>query len=338
LSLLANQGNFSIKLVQPTIVDAHTHLGRWLSPTGDWMAADLAGTLYDSWMHPDVAALLDLMDTRGVATCVNLDGRWEAELEANLDRYDRAHPGRFITFCQLDWRRAAEGDDFGDALAQSLHRSAGTGARGLKVWKTLGLGFRDARGELLLPDDPRAAVVFATAGELGLPVLIHTADPVAFWDPVDTANERYEMLLEHPEWSYTGGGFPSHARLMESFEALVAAHPETTFIGAHLAGNVEDLDWVGRMLGDHPNLFVDVGARLDELAAQPEATRRLIDDHPDRVLFGTDELPLSAEGYERWSRFLESLALPDAVLHGIYSRNAERLLNTSERRAHAGQA
>jgi predicted TIM-barrel fold metal-dependent hydrolase len=324
--------------MQPDFVDAHTHLGRWLAPTGDWMASDLAGSLYESWMQPDVSALLELMDGQGVAACVNLDGRWDDELEANLDRYDRAHPGRFLTFCQLDWRLAAEGDDFGSALAASLRRSAAAGARGLKVWKTLGLGFRDSGEDLLLPDDPRAAVVFATAGELGLPVLIHTADPVSFWDPVDAANERFEMLLEHPEWSYAGGGFPSHARLMESFEELVAEHPATTFIGAHLAGNVEDLDWVGRMLADHPNLFVDVAARLPELSAQAEGTRRLIEDHPDRVLFGTDELPLSAEGYERWSRFLASLGLTEPALRGVCLANAERLLNMTERRAHAGQA
>jgi predicted TIM-barrel fold metal-dependent hydrolase len=324
--------------MQPAIVDAHTHLGRWLAPTGDWMATDLAGTLQESWMQPDVGALLELMDSQGVAACVNLDGRWDGELEANLDRYDRAHPDRFLTFCQLDWRLAAAGDDFGDALAASLRRSAAAGARGLKVWKTLGLGFRDADGRLLLPDDRRAAIAFATAGELGLPVLIHTADPVAFWDPVDEGNERFEELLEHPEWSFAGGDFPSHARLMESFEALVAEHGGTTFIGAHVAGHVEDLDWVGRTLASNPNLFVDVAARLPDLAAQPEATRRLMIDHSDRVLFGTDTLPVSTESYELWARFFGELDLPGEALRAIRSGNAERLLNMSERRAHAGQA
>jgi predicted TIM-barrel fold metal-dependent hydrolase len=324
--------------MQPAIVDAHTHLGRWLSPTGDWIASDLAGSLYDSWMHADVGELLSLMDTCGIATCVNLDGRWDAELEANLDRYDRAHPDRFLTFCQLDWRLAAEGDDFGDRLAASLRRSAAAGARGLKVWKTLGLGYRDARGELLLPDDARAAVVFATAGELGLPVLIHTADPVAFWDAADSSKPYYDLLLEHPEWSYTGGGFPSHPALMESFVALVAEHPGTTFVAAHVAGFVEDLGWVARVLDDHLNLFVDVAARLPQLAEQPEATRRLIEDHPDRVLFGSDELPLSEERYRAWERFLGGLGLPEPVLRAVYSDNAERVLKLSERRAHAGQA
>jgi hypothetical protein len=35
---------------------------------------------------------MDACNLRGI---VNLDGRWGDELEANLHRYDRAHPGRF---------------------------------------------------------------------------------------------------------------------------------------------------------------------------------------------------------------------------------------------------
>ena len=75
-------------------IDAHNHLGRWLS---DWVRDD------GGWVVEDVGALLALMDETGVEAIVNLDGRWGAELEANLDRYDRAHPGRFFTFCHVDW-------------------------------------------------------------------------------------------------------------------------------------------------------------------------------------------------------------------------------------------
>lgn len=336
------------------VIDAHAHLGRWLAPGEDWLAADVAGRCEGPWMTPDVGALIELLDAHEVGACVNLDGRWGSELEANLDRYDRAHPSRFLTFCQLDWTLAAAGDDFAVPLVASLRRSVAAGARGLKVWKTLGLAFRDAAGELLLPDDERAGPVFAAAGELGLPVLIHTADPRAFFAPVDARNERLEELLRHPEWSFARPGFPSHERLMASFEALVAAHPETTFIGAHLAGNVEDLRWVSRLLGAYPNLFVDIAARLSDLGRQPRAARRLLCEHPERILFGTDELPPSEAGLRDWFRFLESadecypysdevpspagrwtisaLELPDEVLRAIYADNARRVLRLAERR------
>src|SRR5205823_9972015 len=109
----------------------------------------------------------------------NLDGMWDAELEANLERYDRAHPGRFVTFCQLDWSDTAS-PGFGERMAASLRRSVAHGACGLKVWKSLGLHLRDEHERLIAPDDPRLGPVWAAAAEAGVPVLIHVADPIAF--------------------------------------------------------------------------------------------------------------------------------------------------------------
>jgi hypothetical protein len=170
-------------------VDAHNHLGRWLS---SWVGR--AG----EWVVPDVPALLELMDSVNVAAIVNLDGRWGAELEANLDRYDRAHPRRFATFCHADWSQLGDGPAGVARIVASLGASRDAGARGLKVWKDLGLGVRDERGAFVLPDDPRLADVWSAAGELGLPVLIHTADPVAFWQPLDPTNERLGSSVATP--------------------------------------------------------------------------------------------------------------------------------------------
>ncbi len=315
-------------------IDAHNHLGRWL--TGDWSS-------------PDVGALLDLMDQHDIRCIVNLDGRWGEELEANLDRYDRAHPGRFVTFCHVDWDEARS-PGFADRLVQSLRESRDRGARGLKVWKDLGLGFADDRGELILPDDDRIAPVFHEAGALGLPVLIHTADPIAFFDPVDLRNERLEELAVHPEWSFHGHRFPSFDRLIASLDALVGAHPGTTFIAAHVASSAEDLASVSDMLDRHPNLHVDISARLAELGRQPRATTRLIEHHRDRVLFGTDAFPPDAATYRLHFRFLESedehfaysaddgvppqgrwrisgLGLGAATLAEVYHDNARRILD-----------
>ncbi len=333
------------------IYDFHTHLGRWLTPDTDWVASDLAGEHGAPWAC-EPGAMLEAMDRIGVAACVNLDGRWDGELEANLDRYDRAYPGRFFTFCQLDWSASATRPEIADELVASLRSSKAAGARGLKIWKTLGLGVRDGGGELLLPGDPRLRPVFDAAGELELPVLIHTADPVAFFDPVDPRNERLEELLAHPEWSFAARGMPSHGRLMESFEELVAAHPETTFVGAHVAGNVEDLAWVSRMLNRYPNLHVDLAARVSDLGRQPRAARRLFCEHPARILVGSDQVPPDPTALRPIIRFLETddecypysdehpppsgrwtisaLDLPGEVLRAVYSDNARRLLGVGE--------
>jgi predicted TIM-barrel fold metal-dependent hydrolase len=315
-------------------VDAHNHLGRWLSDGGGWTVADVPRLLAD-------------MDAANLRAIVNLDGRWGDELEANLERYDRRYPGRFVTFCHLDWSETGT-PGFGERLAQGLRRSLAAGARGLKVWKDLGLSVTDERGALLLPDDERLTPVWRAAAEARAPVLIHTADPRAFFAPVDARNERLEELQANPGWSYAQLGDGHYGRLLEALEALVSANPATTFVAAHMAGAAEDLDRVERLLGACPNLSVDIAARVAELGRQPRRARELILRYPDRILFGTDCFPPSPEDYGIHFRFLETadehfaysvdepppqgrwrisgLDLPDAVLELVYSGNARRLI------------
>jgi predicted TIM-barrel fold metal-dependent hydrolase len=333
-------------------IDAHNHLGRWLSLLDDWLALDPAEIVRGGgrpWVCDNAAAVLATLDEVGVEGIVNLDGLWGDELERNLDRYDRAHPERFFTFCHVDLRSIGRPEFDAGALVASLGRSRDAGARGLKIWKDLGLSIRDTRGEHVLPDDERLAPVFAAAGALDLPVLIHTADPVAFWDPADGRNERLEELLEKPEWSYFQGDFPGFDRLMASLEALVAAHPGTAFIVAHVGCYPENIAWVDRMLSSYENMVIDVSGRMAELGRQPRASARLILKHQDRVLFGTDNFPPPADLYRRWYRFLESddeyfayspydgvppqgrwsvsaLDLPPDVLERVYRANARRVL------------
>jgi len=317
-------------------VDFHTHLGRWLTRNGDWMA-------------PDVGRLCDLMDQTNVTALVNLDGRWGDELERNLDRYDRAQPGRFATFCHLDWELLEEEKHAG-SLVDSLEASSAAGARGLKVWKDLGLNIRK-EGRLLLPDDPLLDPVWTASGALNLPILIHVADPVAFFRPVNGGNERLDELLRYPHASLARYGQSHFGRLISSLESVVARHPGTAFIGAHVGCYAENLGWVGNMLDRYPNFYVDLAGRIMELGRQPRATAELISRHPDRVLFGTDASPLSKEDLHLYFRFLESndehfpystdeippygrwaisgLALPADHLQLVYGSNARALLSGS---------
>ncbi|MEY2847697.1 MAG: hypothetical protein RI885_362 [Actinomycetota bacterium] len=322
-------------------IDVHNHLGRWLSDDGGWMIAD-------------VAALLALMDSRSIATIVNLDGRWGDELDQNLDRYDRAHPDRFVTFCQLDWDLLAGAD--GEArLIASLDDSARRGARGVKVWKNLGLSVRDAIGDLVLPDDERVVRILGHAGALGLPVLIHVADPKAFFEPLDHRNERLDELLQSRDWWFGDRTVhPSFDTLLDALARLVLATPQTDYVGAHAGCAAEDLDRVERLLDVAPNFSIDIGGRMAELGRQPRRFRRLIERHPDRVLFGTDIYPPTAEQFDLHFRFLETadegfeyapdepvppqgrwtvsgLDLPHALLEPIYAGNARRILGPAAR-------
>jgi predicted TIM-barrel fold metal-dependent hydrolase len=316
------------------VVDVHTHLGYWLTPDGSWMA-------------PDVKELLETFDALNVRSVVNLDGRWGDELEANLDRYDRPYPERFATFCQLDWE-ILDGRGGPDDLIKSLEGYARAGARGVKVWKNLGL-IAKVNDRLLMPDDPMLDQVWQAAGTLRLPVLVHVADPVAFFQPMDARNERLEELLAHPSISQVHHGVQGRERVIASFEAAVASHPETQFIGAHVGCNAENLPWVSRMLETYPNFWIDTAARSD-LGRQPRVAARLIEKHQDRVLFGADVFPIDPSVYRNYFRILETedehfryapddkhvaeqgrwnvfgLGLSAEVLEKIYSANARRLL------------
>jgi predicted TIM-barrel fold metal-dependent hydrolase len=314
-------------------IDAHNHLGRWLTH-GDWSVLD-------------VGRLLEDMAAANVVGVVNLDGRWGDELQSNLDRYDLAHPGVFATFCQLDWRETAS-PGFGERLATSLARSAEAGAKGLKVWKDLGLSVRDPAGALLMPGDERLSHVWEVAADVGLPVLIHTADPLAFFLQLDPSNERIDELTQHPEWWFGDRSrFPEAAVLFDSLETLVAEHPRTTFIAAH-AGCAEDLGWLGHMFDTYANFNADIAARIAELGRAPASCRALFSRHADRVLFGTDEFPPDLATYAIGFRFLETadrdfaystdevppqgrwtisgLDLPPAALEKIERVNALRLI------------
>jgi hypothetical protein len=311
-------------------IDAHYHLGKW--HTGDWAV-------------PDAGKFVAMLDERNVATVVNLDGMWGDELEANLDRYDRAFPGRFVTFCRPDWSLCAGGGDWSESLADGVRESIGRGARGIKIAKELGLRVPDESGTIILPDDPRLDPLWSVAAELHVPVLIHTADPVAFFEPMDEHNERLEEMLDHPDWRFADPPFPRMPALLQSLRNTVEKHRRTTFIGAHVGCYSENLAWVAEMLRQYPNFYVDIGARIDELGRQPRTARRLFMNFPDRILFATDTSP----DYPVYFRCLETdddyfpyhdtsdpgdsgrwhiygLDLPRAVLYRVYYDNARKLI------------
>ena len=323
------------------VVDAHNHLGPAFG--GDWSARS-AGDL------------LATLDAAGVEALVDLDGGFGAGLSEAVDRWEVPAAGRLVVFAGLDYDGWADDPAFGTTEAARLRDSVARGARGLKVWKLLGLRARDPAGRLVAVDDERLDPLWAAAAELDLPVVIHIADPVAFFEPLDATNERFEELTEHPDWHFwptrpadepDAPGFPPFDELLAGFERLVGRHPATTFVGAHVGCAAEDLGLVSRMLDTHPNLFVDIAARLGELGRQPYTSRAFFVRHADRILFGTDA-PADHAEYRLHYRFLETwdesfdytsdevpgqgrwqihgLGLPDDVLRAVYRDNARRVL------------
>lgn len=316
------------------VIDAHNHL---VAPFGG------------GWDNRPVGELIDLLDVANVRVFVDLDGGWgEDILHRHLDHFKAAAPERFRIFGGVDWEAWPEhGERFGEWAAERLRAQASRGAEGLKIWKPFGLHVRDDRGALVSVDDRRLDTLWSTAGELGLPVVIHVADPVAFFDPLDRHNERWEELHAHPDWHFPSPPFPAFLSIVNALAHLVANHPESTFIGAHVGCYAEDLTWVGQLMDTCANFYVDISARMGELGRQPYSARRFFIEHADRILFGTDVAP-NLDVYRLHYRFLETddeyfdyslnpipdqgrwhiygLHLPDDVLQKVYYQNAERVI------------
>lgn len=208
------------------VIDAHNHLRPPFG--GDW-----------STRPSD--ELIATLDEAGIETLVDLDGGQGVDLSREIERWQTPHPDRVAVFAGLDYPSWASDSAFGDTEARRLRESAARGARGLKVWKPLGLRARDPVGRLVAVDDVRLNPLWATAADLDLPVLIHVADPIAFFEPLDPTNERWEELHRHPDWHFwparpadepDSPGFPSFDELLAAFGRLVSRQcPPDTAIG-----------------------------------------------------------------------------------------------------------
>jgi hypothetical protein len=323
------------------VIDAHNHLwGGWDKVDGIVRVMDACGVI----AYADLTANLKIRFA---------GGGYEFET-GDLSDFTRhcaeRHPGRFFCFTTATFSSPVNRPLFADAAefvartVAMLRDHAARGARGLKILKELGLHYRDGGGALLAVDDPRFGPVWEACADLGLPVLMHQGDPAGFFEPVTPDNEHYDSLIKYPAWSFADPKYPRRRELLERRDRLFARHPRTTFLLPHGGGWPENLGYVSDLLDAHPNVGIDISARLDEFGRQPYRARELFIRHQDRILFGTD-MPVSESMYRCYFRFLETydehfacpdydgafnrlrwhihgIGLPKAVLEKIYRKNA----------------
>ena len=232
-----------------------------------------------------------LLGRHGTRHFVNLSGGAVGDgLEETLA--EAREVGGVTVFCNPAFQEIKRGRGYGARIAKGVEAAYRAGARGVKISKGLGLGYVDAQRNLVPVDDPGLDPLFETAGRLHMPVAIHTGDPKAFWQPPTPANERYDELSVHPGWSFYG--YPvSWEDLYAQFERRVARHPKTIFIGVHFGNDPEDPARVAQMLDAHPNLYVDLAARVPEIGRidahhDPQRLRAFFEKYQDRILWGTD--------------------------------------------------
>ncbi|MDP4262858.1 MAG: amidohydrolase family protein [Bacteroidota bacterium] len=290
----------------------------------------------------DLGTLIKDMDKMNMKVMVNLSGQSGDILKQSIANIRQNYPKRFIVFANVDFGKVGE-KDWGEKAAKQLEEDVKNGANGLKIYKSLGISVKDIHGKRVTVDDPRLDPIWEKAGELKIPVIIHTADPKPFWEPMDANNERWLELATHPERKRSNTDPAPWDTLIAEQHRLFKKHPNTTFIAAHFGWYANNLAKLGQLLDDMPNVVVEFGAVIAEIGRQPRMAKQFFTKYQDRIMFGKDSwVP---DEYTTYFRVLETedeyfpyhkkyhafwtmygMGLPDVILKKIYYKNALRII------------
>lgn len=302
----------------------------------------------------DIPALLKQMDSLNMKVMVNLSGRGFRNNNGVFDVADNAHlvssiqnarkttPNRIVVFTNVSFAGVGE-PGWSENAAKQLEADVKAGAQGLKIYKSLGFTAKDNKGNVLRVDDPRLDAVWAKCGQLGIPVLIHTADPKQFWEDADEHNERWLELLTYPGRKRSATDPAPWGDLIQQQHTVFRRHPKTTFINAHFGWYGNDLIHLGKLMDSFPNMYTEFGAVIAELGRQPKAAKAFFEKYQDRILFGKDSWVPSE--YTTYFRVLETedeyfpyhkkyhaywkmygLGLSDKILKKVYYKNAMKII------------
>jgi len=292
----------------------------------------------------DLSKLISEMDSLNMRIIVNLSGRGGEALKAMAENIKKqGYANRIVLFTNISFNGIDEPDWLSNTLKQ-LDYDYQNGAKGLKIFKNLGMDVKDSKEKRVPIDDPRLDKVWEKCGELGIPVFIHSADPKQFWEPFDSTNERWLELKTHPRRSRNDDAdVPSWEQIIKEQHNMFKKHPKTKFIAAHMSWHANDLGKLGQLLDAMPNMYVEIGAVIAELGRQPRQALKFFTKYQDRVVFGKDSYVPNE--YHTYFRVLESndeyfpyykryhafwrmygLDLPDDVLKKLYYKNALKII------------
>ena len=290
----------------------------------------------------DLNKLGSEMDQMNMGGMVNLSGGSGKAIVDAMKNIEDNGKGRFVVFANINFSDIGS-SNWGERTAAQLQRDYDQGARGLKIFKNLGFSVTDQDGDRVPVDDPRIDPVWAKCGELGIPVLIHSADPKPFWQPHDANNERWLELKLRPRRKRGPNNPVPWETIIQEQHNMFKKHPNTTFIAAHMGWFANNLGHLGKLLDAMPNMVVEIGAVIAELGRQPKMANKFLAKYQDRVLFGKDAY--NPDEYPTYFRVLETedeyfpyykkyhaywkmygLGLPDEILKKIYYKNALRIV------------
>ena len=319
-------------------IDVHSH--HWDMPIQD------LSTLVSEMDSLNMAYLINLSGS-GLATFFGKQDLMEKNLTSSIKNVKENFPKRFGVFFNINFNRIDD-ENFRRNTTLLINDAVNQGAIGLKVYKNLGLNLRDSKGKRVPVDDERLSFIWEECAKLNIPVLIHSGEPKAFFDPIDKFNERWLHAREKPNSFRSSDQYPAFDKVMLEQHNMFRKHSKTTFINAHFGWYANDLSKLSKILDELQNVSVEFGAVINELGRQPRAAKKFFIEYQDRILFGKDIY--KKDEYYIYFRVLETsdeyiqyyrkrhglwrlygMGLPDDVLKKIYYENALKMFPSIDR-------
>ncbi len=266
------------------------------------------------------------------------------------------HVNYLTTFTLAQWDSATWTDETIAKLKSSFEK----GALGIKIWKNIGMVYRDSSGNFIMIDDPRFDPVIQYIIDQNKTVMGHLGEPKNCWLPIEkmTVNNDKDYFTNNPEYHmYLHPEYPSYEDQINARDRFLSRHPDLRFVGAHLGSLEYDTDSLATRLDKFPNIAVDMAARVAHLQYQSQKDRKKVRDfiikYQDRLIYGSDsEISNSSNPEETrkqvhsrwladWKYFVtdqtmtidevdgefQGLKLPKEVIDNIYYNNALKWFN-----------
>lgn len=288
---------------------------------------------------------------------VNVDVPSYPELaeQVRLALFQKANNPDHIDFLSTISLAGWDSLDWVEGEISRIRETFDQGALGIKIWKNIGMTYKDADGNFIMADHPRLEPIFRFLIEQDKTLMAHLGEPKNCWLPLEemTVNNDRTYFKEHPEYHmYLHPEYPSYEQQVQSRDNLLKKYPKIRFVGAHLGSLEWNVDELAKRLDAYPNLAVDMAARIGHLQFQSQKDREKVRDfmirYQDRLIYGTDMGISGTPDYERvkanalttwqedWNYFttdqtmevsevngkFQGLKLPREVVDKIYYHNA----------------
>ncbi len=317
-------------------IDTHIHIH-----TGNTAFADQAKT--DKFLLLNVS-----VDVPGYPDVEEQQRLALLQIGQNPDRI------KYLTaFTLKDW----DSTYWADKTIGQLKTSFEKGALGIKLWKNIGMTYKDSRGQFIMIDDPKFDPVIQYIIGKDKTVMGHLGEPKNCWMPLEdmTVNNDRSYFKEHPEYHmFLHPEYPSYEDQINARDRFLERHPDLRFVGAHLGSLEWDVNELAARLDRFPNMAVDMAARIPHLQHQTihnrEKVRNFFIQYQDRLTYGSDSeisessIPEEAKKHLHetwmadWKYFVtnetmtspdvngefKGLKLPKEVVDKIYRENAKR--------------